>query len=224
MKRIVFTLLITLALVTSAYAADWNKPQLTDTYVNFLKYLDARLDESATFFDGTSPTNQPVGAKRYSAATKRLEYWTGSTWAALDMIGTKPFRGVLVYNNPSTPGSTDITWASELYDTDNIHSILSNTERLTVPAGVTKVKLIARISSLSGTVGGGFLVKNNTIFTGGASSSYGVSPGGLFNIGIDSAVLPVVGGDFFTVRTVGGATTPATTDGSYQWFAMEIIE
>ena len=62
--------------------ADWNTPQLTDTYVNFLAYLKARDDDAAKLFDGTG-TNVPVGTVRWSSANRRFEKWNGTAWGAL---------------------------------------------------------------------------------------------------------------------------------------------
>ena len=62
--------------------ADWNTPQLTDTYANFLAFLKARDDDAAKLFDGTG-TNVPVGTIRWSSANRRFEKWDGTAWGAL---------------------------------------------------------------------------------------------------------------------------------------------
>jgi hypothetical protein len=54
--------------------------------------------------------------------------------------GSSTFCGVRVYNTTNNQSlanatETDLTWDSEIYDTDGFHSTSTNTSRLTVPAG-----------------------------------------------------------------------------------------
>lgn len=84
MKRLLIALIMGVLTASCAIGADWSKPTLTDTYANFLNYLDARLDEVAhQFSQSTPPTNQPIGTIRWSTANARWEAWNGSTWVVL---------------------------------------------------------------------------------------------------------------------------------------------
>lgn len=66
------------------------------------------------------------------------------TTSFANWTGQAPFRGCLAYSSIALDYTTsvkELLWDSEFYDTDGIHSTSSNTGRLTVPAGVTKIKL-----------------------------------------------------------------------------------
>lgn len=65
--------------------ANWSLPTLTDLYTNFRQYLSDRLDDAAKMFDSatTTPTNQPVGTKRWNSTANKFEKWDGSAWSDL---------------------------------------------------------------------------------------------------------------------------------------------
>ena len=65
--------------------ADWSQPTLTTGYSAFLSAMQARDVDAATQFTGSTPTNVPDKAIRWSPANFRWEqYSTGSsTWSAL---------------------------------------------------------------------------------------------------------------------------------------------
>lgn len=141
------------------------------------------------------------------------------------------FRGALVKMtvDQSIPNGVDtfINWTAETYDTDNIHSTSSNNTRLTVPSGITKVKISCRVRFAANAVGyrDAVLYKNNSFSFDGAMSSYpNASAGGAYTGWTDtSAVLEVTGGDYFELRVYqnsGGALNFQNVS----WFAMEIIE
>lgn len=140
------------------------------------------------------------------------------------MVGL--YRGALVYNNATTSADTDIPFASESYDTDSIHSTSVNTGRLTVPAGVTKVKVSAVVysSTTSGSIYRMSISKNAGADTAGLSAVFAI--GNTSNYAAQhnaSAILTVTAGDYFTVRSLND-TSPGDAVGIYTWFAMEIIE
>jgi len=63
-------------------------------------------------------------------------------------------RGALVYNNSAVSVANNafqtVLFDSESFDTDTIHDTGSNTGRLTVPAGVTKIRLYAQCQFATG--------------------------------------------------------------------------
>jgi hypothetical protein len=63
--------------------ADFNKPQVSDAYGDVLQAVRELLAECAKFQDGSSNTNVPTGAVRFSSTNKRFEKWNGSAWAEL---------------------------------------------------------------------------------------------------------------------------------------------
>ena len=143
------------------------------------------------------------------------------------------FRGAQVY--PSSNVSvlsqtyTRIPFNTEVYDTSAIHDNATNNARLTVPAGVSKVRLHAQIS----------VVNTDTAFNGTVSieinhTAYAVAianstVAAFMGVNLSSGVISVVTGDFFELG-IWTSTAREVTGGSsatrqYQtWFSMEIIE
>lgn len=143
------------------------------------------------------------------------------------------FRGALVYrsSNQSIPNNvnTAMTFDSEEYDTDDIHSTVTNTDRLTVPTGVTKVKLSGLVRWDNNVVGyrAAQITKGSSIFVGyGADFRNTVTAGTTVTTNNPfTSVVNTSGGDFFrlnVIQTSGGALDAQGANNS--WFAMEIIE
>ena len=145
-------------------------------------------------------------------------------------VGGK-FRGALVYEAADTTGldltsGANMTWDSEVYDTDNIHSTSTNTERLTVPAGVTHIRLTAVIYITSLTVDkfvASMFNKNGVgSFIGTANIQTEMSEAQAQHT-ISSPVLAVVPDDYFAVNVFVEDDTSVTLNASRSSFAMEIV-
>jgi hypothetical protein len=65
--------------------ANWNQPALTDTYANFLAFLNAKVTDSALGLDPahTTVTNPPANSIRYNNASNRWEKFVSGSWGAL---------------------------------------------------------------------------------------------------------------------------------------------
>lgn len=157
-----------------------------------------------------------------------LQY-DGSTMRVLNPA-KRAFRGALVYHSTSQsiPHTTQTTLAfdSEVYDTDVIHDNVTNNSRLTVPTGVTRVRLSCFVAfnghatgrrSVWITKGGLTQAAQRSLYNDASIATY---------VQAISAVVTVTSGDFFEVvvdQTSGGALSVLA--GVQQiWFAMEIIE
>lgn len=127
------------------------------------------------------------------------------------------FRGALVWD---TSGGDQLTFASELYDTDNIHSTTSNTDLLVVPAGVSRIRLSAQVVR---TTAGQTLIEKNGSHAdfAGAGNAIVTVTGSNPVIQLITAVIPVVPGDYFRIYNTGDVPADAT---GATWFAMEIIQ
>lgn len=148
---------------------------------------------------------------------------TAETIPVRNAAGLLPFRGALVYN---TTGGATPTFTSESYDTDAIHDNSTNPGRLTVPTGVTKVKVSAQLLMVSGdAIATVFILKNGAALIGEAVSSGRLSTGhiGTFVMSAHSPVCTVSAGDYFTVGT-SGINAAADATGNSSWFSMELIE
>jgi hypothetical protein len=57
---------------------------MTEDFQTLLEQrINGRLSDGVIFLDGVSPTNLPVGAKRWNATNKRFEAWNGTAWGAM---------------------------------------------------------------------------------------------------------------------------------------------
>ena len=74
--------------------ANWNNPQLTSTYTNFLAEVKARDDDLAVQFSTGTITNQPDGAIKWDSSANIWKKWSasGSSWGAL--TGTYAFPAI----------------------------------------------------------------------------------------------------------------------------------
>lgn len=154
-----------------------------------------------------------------------------TTASDIAKLGKPAHRGCLAYKTAdqtlNLSSDTAITFAGESYDTDNIHSTSSNTSRLTVPTGVTKVRLSAGIAIDNVTANTDTFIqfwKNGAgNYPGWAIAFLDVS--GVVNFDtLVSPILAVTDGDYFefVVATIGDTSTTLLLNRT--WFAMEIIE
>jgi hypothetical protein len=149
---------------------------------------------------------------------------------------THSYRGAAVYKAAAgeqtitkSGSATAIAFASELFDTDTIHSTSSNTSRLTVPAGVTKVRLYAYIVGLSADPDSTkmYFRKNGSGYL--MMSLHNQNYGSIFHA-CSTPVLSVTSGDYFEIMWYPGAAADSTIYGSDSddylrtRFEMEIIE
>jgi hypothetical protein len=141
------------------------------------------------------------------------------------------FRGALVRKavdqtaaNYTTTSA--VAWDQEAYDTDAIHDNSTQNTRLTVPAGVTRVRLGARIDLGSVTNDMWVFV---LIYKGG-SASFDGAPATAAEIGVSvptitvwSPVLVVEAAQYFECMLGIETDTSVTVVAATSWFAMEII-
>jgi hypothetical protein len=150
------------------------------------------------------------------------------------------FRGALVSktgNQSLTSGAFSyITFDSEEYDTDTIHDNSTNNERLTVPSGVTRIRLhglvIMNISAATD-IDARFSKNDEsgtpTILIGMPELRQVADTGRHNYVPLSSAVINVTGGDWFVMQVthlagVAQDCLATSTYGSKTYFAMEIVE
>lgn len=143
-------------------------------------------------------------------------------------------RGALVSKSASqtltTGVSTAINFNAESYDTDSIHDNVTNNTRLTVPTGVTKVRLIGSATFAANATGVRQLLirKNNSSFIG-RHYGYDNDPQGsiVSSLSAHTSIVEVTGGDYFELHAYqnsGGNLDVTAVGGDTLWFSMEIIE
>ena len=124
--------------------------------------------------------------------------------------------------------TTVVPFNAEVYDTDAIHDNSVNPSRLTVPTGVSQVRLQAHCNFNSNTTGHRLIqvLKNAAVFPGMPELNFGAGGTGLQRLTTASAVVDVVGGDFFELgafQNSGSAVNIGTTTDDL-WFSMEVVE
>jgi hypothetical protein len=92
--------------------ANWSNPVLTSTYTNFVTEVKDRDVDLALQFDGTTSTNLPIGAIRWSSSANRWQKWSGSAWG--ELTGTYALTGLSTTGNASIGGTLGVTGATTL--------------------------------------------------------------------------------------------------------------
>jgi hypothetical protein len=245
---------------TGAFEIQNINPTLSDTSLRFpnvtgtvtsdqdeLNILDGVTASTAelNLLDGVTATTAELNIlDGVTATAAELNYADGpnaaNKFCLLDSDARVPFaqkaafRGCLAFlvNNQaiSDVTTTTINFDGESYDTDSIHDTVTNNSRLTVPSGVTKVRLCAQVNFQTGSTTAAF--RSIEIAKNGALTYAGTPKFNLedqFGIGqVFSPVVSVVAGDYFTAQAYqasgGSMLILGTASGSLTWFAMEIIE
>jgi hypothetical protein len=174
-------------------------------------------------------TDVAIGAAVASDVLQFDGVFWGAAGVGIFQRALLPFRGALVrrttnFSVSTTGAYVPISWQSAVYDSDALWDAGQPT-RLTVPAGVTKVRLTGNIewqtsptSQLveirmngGGVIGGGsFIVRGDSGYSNQMRN-------------IASAVLPVVAGDWFEL-TVFVSASGELRGMERTWLALEVVE
>jgi len=194
--------------------ADWSLPTLSSTYTNFLAEVKSRDTDLALQFDGTTSTNIPTGAIRWTSASNTWQKWTGSAWGALSSTFAFPAISVtgtaaaqyFSVNATGTAGSV----------ANGIFSPASNTLGLTTNS-TSRIHIGSSGDVGIGTTSPGYRLDvqggNARVFAGGAGTSLEVGVGASGN---QYANLDLVGDTTYTdyglrlIRDNGGANSTAS--------------
>jgi hypothetical protein len=141
--------------------------------------------------------------------------------------GGNAFKGALVKKSTTqsaTGGAnTPVTWDQETYDEGGWHDNVTNNTRLTVPAGVSRIRLTAGVLRTDATSVWNvkFWKNGNASFDG---ATWQVTDNASFGEGsqISSAVLEVVEGDYFEA-VVNTPTTGTIYAGPETFFGIEKV-
>lgn len=181
----------------------------------------------------TQNTGKLLG--RTTASSGAIEEVDPATWFTMTSTTLAPkFRGALVYKG-SDQTSQNITTAAaltfdtEAYDTDSLHSTVSNTSRMSVPSGVSHVQPKACINIGTGTFGSGTdwvsleFKKNGSPLTPVVSQLF-VPGTGAPTVCLSGPPLAVSGGvDYLEVYARVASDTSITIAAS-TWFSLEILD
>jgi hypothetical protein len=146
-------------------------------------------------------------------------------WASVEVLDPA-LQYALVYKSGtqalSAGVNTTLTFDSETADVGGWHDAVTNNSRLTVPSGVTLVRITANVET-STFSGQGVIncTKNGAGFAGGFARDISLVSGIYLMNGV-SAILEVTSGDYFEFQTfTNGASTVSA--GENTWFAIEEI-
>lgn len=142
------------------------------------------------------------------------------------------FRGALVYITSSqtiTQGiATAVNFNAEEYDTDTFHDNSTNNTRLTIPTGVSRVKIIGQgaLTSVDDGVTSNVEIYKNGVFIPNVRPIQDTVQGATLAtiINITSPVLSVSSGDFFELFVFHNSVGSTTTITALTWLALEVIE
>ncbi len=176
------------------------------------------IDPSGTVKVGTVHFDNISVSQKVSSIRHSIVYLTNNQ----NIISGNPTNTVVAYDTVES-------------DLENLHS----NGRFTIPAAVSKVKLTAQALFFSSNIAGEIysltLLKNGLedyvgrpkIFARGLDSS---GSGEYINIQLTSPILNVVPGDFFEIlpyhvnNSSSSKILDGDTDGSTNWFSIEILE
>lgn len=172
-----------------------------------------------------------IQVRQTSSGSRNVET---PSWFAIEVVegiapSTKP-RGALVNQatsfNLSNSTATTVSWDNEVYDTDEIHDNVTNNSRLTVPSGVTHVRLSGNYKDSNNTTGWRFIVvnKNGSSMDGAGSQSQSAAGANTHILNYNSGILEVVADDFFEMQAFQNSGGSTSLSGTEFWFAMEIVE
>jgi hypothetical protein len=144
-------------------------------------------------------------------------------------------RGAFIYNS-AVQSIANTTWVSLTFNSgnnDEYHSTSTNTSRLVVPSGVSKIELVGNALIASNATGfrGVRFIKNGAVTSGIASTILipSVSANSAIGLHITSPVLSVVPTDYFELQVYqssGGALNAGTASaaGEDTYFSIKVIE
>jgi hypothetical protein len=184
-----------------------------------------------------------TGASLADPGADRIMFWDDSagvvTWlqlTGLEISDTtlKPkHRGALAkkaadQTTADYTGGVLVAWdGADVYDTDAIHDPVTNNSRMTVPAGVTKVRLKCQILMAAVTASVQIpleIWKNGSAAYDGLASARVTTASTAPAIDVETPILTVTAGDYFEARLTVGSDSSITVVAVGSWFEMEIIE
>lgn len=138
--------------------------------------------------------------------------------------GCTVYRADALYSAPV--GVFSIPFVTEAFDDGTWHDNVTNNTRLTVPAGISRVKLSGQVRTATGDNHQGelYIAKNGSrnypgvAFEGNTTAIGGVLTGG---IGCETPWLNVIPGDYFELQYDNNEPAAVNLDDNFTWFTVE---
>jgi len=185
------------------------------------------------------PTNPTTTINPVRIPVTWLNTSTGNTFICTDNTTDanvwklkSGFRGVLLTlsADETIPHNTvtGVSWDTETYDTDGFHESVTNPSRITIPAGVSRVRLNATIGFDANATGERlirFAKAGVSTFAGcGHMRLPAGTTSGYFGMNITSGILDVSSGDYFTCAVFQTSGGDLNVDYTFSSFSLEVIE
>jgi hypothetical protein len=141
--------------------------------------------------------------------------------AALAFRGARVKKAADQIGADYTAGAV-VAWTGEDLDTDGFHDNATNNSRLTIPAGVTTVRVTGglRVNNITAATGPAiFLMKNGTILCDQVGHNSSTVWGGV----IDSGPIACVATDYFELFFQNGTDTSVDIIASRSFFAIQVL-
>lgn len=189
--------------------ANWNNPQLTTTYTDFLTIIKDRDVDLALQFDGVG-TNIPTNAIRWDSTANRWKKWNGSAWN--ELTSTYALTGLTTTGNATIAGDLTINGITTIASGTAITpSTADNSTKIATTAYVQAQNYMPKSGGIFTGVVSGVTVASGTANTSLATTSF-------VSTEINNRTLTLTGGGtvngtvVFSGLTQGSASYPITTD------------
>lgn len=167
--------------------ADFNAPQLSDTYISVLSSLKDRDIDLARGLDPatTAPTNVPIDAVRWNSSNNRWEKWSGAVWNALTSTYSITVTNANNLGNRPVWGSGNNWDVVPYVGSDGVMEVGQYLDFHNSDAGVTDFDVRLSTGGTATTL----YVNGNTILSSGNYSSYALpTTGGTMSSGAGIAM------------------------------------
>lgn len=189
-----------------------------------------QIDTDTTGFDSVNMVSAPIAVSAgddflvtgfHASAVDILN--NNATWFAIEELPSDlKYALVCRSSNQTISSSTPVNWNDEVVDTDNWHDNSTNPSRLTVPSGVSHVRVTGNVITGSSVTGQWVvsILKNGATVVGCARHE--TNTAGTDSVNLKSAILAVSPGDYFELN-VSHTSTTTVGNAAQSWFAIEEV-
>lgn len=192
--------------------------------------MNSRLENLPELTDFSTDTETYVVDSAGNSRRVSLGLLAGYSQANVVSVAERmPFLGALMYRSSAltiaSSTETPVTWNATAYDTSSMWSAGAPT-LLTVPVGVTRVRLTANVA-WQVQVSGSRRIRIEKV--GGGSYGYGVDSRVATSIyetrhSAQTAILPVSAGDAFYLTVFSNYANPLDLMADRTWLSMEVVK
>lgn len=221
------------SLVRPVVCAEWDQAQVARILKNAASYAGSPRFQASAATETTCMTGAIVAVSPgdyftlhggIGSATNMVQ--SSYTWFQAEPISSSLKYALVTKSGnqavAASPTLTFLTFDTEVADTDAFHSTASNTSRMTVPSGVSLVRLTGSAKFTSTAEFGELRVHKNGATAVGTPTRDGSLASNTPSVSIVSPPLEVVPGDYFELATSASAGTNAEAS-DHTWFQIEEV-